>query len=217
MALSVVTRSANTDVGRRRFGLLLGLLVVTLAALIWAVSYPGVPFGWVALSLLTALGSVVLTVRLLSQHADRIHPVLVVGIVAVTLALGIGVVTSDAPRTVRFDGSRSAFDQLVAGHDPLPASAFPEQSWDGTGEATFGDRPTFPGECPGVVGTYAISECRSIEGGYLFLQQENAVTDDSGIAWLPNGPAPQTPDGSGLGPSGFTHLDGPWYRWSCYC
>lgn len=220
MALTVATRDPRPGAARRRFALLVGLLVVTLALLGWTVSFPGLPFSWVGLSLLSCVASFVLTIVVLRQRVNRIHPVLVVGIVVVSVALGVSVVTSSVPGALRFEASRSALEEVVVGHDTLPASSFPEQSWSGPGEPSFADRATFtdfPGECPALIGAYAIIDCRAFEGGFLFLQRENAVTDDSGIAWLPDGPRPQRPDGSGLGPSGFTHLDGPWYAWSCYC
>ncbi len=221
MALAVATSRSRSDVGGRRFALLIGLLVVTLAALAWTVSFPGPPFGWAGLALLGGVFSLVLAVRLLRRRENRIHPAVVVGVLGVATALALSILTSSTPATLRFEASRPALEAVVAGHDPLPASSFPEQSWNGgSGEPSFADRATFtrfPGECPAAIGAYAIVECRAFEGGFLFLQQENAITDDSGIAWLPEGLRPQRPDGQGLSPSGFTHLDGPWYAWSCFC
>jgi hypothetical protein len=204
MTLTVAARAPRLDAGRLRFVLLVALLMITLAMLGWTVSFPGVPFGWIALSLLSGVVCVVLTVGLLRRHAGRVNPLLVLGSVVVTVALGVGVAVSDTPRSLRFQASRPALERVVAGHVP----------------PSFADRETFgrfPGECPPGIGAYAIVDCRAFPGGFLFLQRENAVTDDSGIAWIPDGPPRQGSGNFGLDPSGFTHLDGPWYVWSCYC
>ncbi len=206
MALAVSTRPTGSRADRRRFVALVAVLVGTLVVLAWTVSYPGVPFSGVGLTLLGGSVSLVLAVLLLGRR-DRVHPVLVVGAGTLAVALAVAVVVSGAPRTVRFEVSRPALERVVAGRAVPSAADVPDH-------ATFA---AFPGPCPVWIGAYDVVDCRAIEGGYLFLQRANAVTDDSGIAWLPGGPSAARPDGSGLGPDGFTHLDGPWYRWTCGC
>jgi hypothetical protein len=127
MTLTAATRVERPDPVRRRLVLLTGSLVATVAASAWAVSFPGLPVGWVGLASLGCAASLVLAGVAVTR--DRVPPVPVVG--AVVLAV--------------------------------------------------------------------------------------ALTDDSGLAWLPDGPTPDRADGDGLPPSGFTHLDGPWYRWTCGC
>ena len=50
-----------------------------------------------------------------------------------------------------------------------------------------GDSRAYPGVCPVSIGEFSVTECRSIDGGYLFLQAQGALTDDSGIVYLPAG------------------------------
>jgi len=51
----------------------------------------------------------------------------------------------------------------------------------------------------------------AVPNGYLFLQAPDAVTDSSGIAYLPNGNQPQS---TGLYPDRLTELSGPWWAWT---
>ena len=50
--------------------------------------------------------------------------------------------------------------------------------------------------------------------GYLFLQAPDAVTDSSGIAYLPEGFHPER---TGLSRRDLTPLGGPWWGWTCHC
>lgn len=183
------TRAGRSDTGRRWL-LLVVLVVVSLALWAWTMSYAGVPFGWAGLAVLASLATGAFALALISQHPDEHSPLLVVGVVSLAVVLGVSLVASGAPRTLRFEASRPALERLVA------------------------SRPTTSLDCPGSVGMYGVAECRSIGDGYLFLQRENALTDDSGIAWLPGGPDDQRLT---YNRHEFTHLDGPWYRWTCGC
>ena len=64
------------------------------------------------------------------------------------------------------------------------------------------------------IGGFSITECRSIDEGYLFLQAQGAVTDDSGIVYLPAGTTARSDWGS---VEAMTPLGGPWWSWTCSC
>jgi hypothetical protein len=68
--------------------------------------------------------------------------------------------------------------------------------------------------CPPGLGSISLSECLAVDHGYLFLQAPNAVTDSSGIAYLPEG---NNPDTTGLSHRDLTSLGGPWWSWTCHC
>lgn len=65
-----------------------------------------------------------------------------------------------------------------------------------------------------MIGRFVIKECLAVANGYLFLQRPDAVTDTSGIAYLPYG---NQPERTGLYPAGITALGGPWWAWTCNC
>ena len=72
----------------------------------------------------------------------------------------------------------------------------------------------YPGPCPARIGEFRINECRSLDGGYLFLQAQGALTDDSGLLYLPGGPAASA---DWLSEETVAPLGGPWWSWTCYC
>ena len=82
---------------------------------------------------------------------------------------------------------------------------------------TVGDRRHVrpcPGACPVRLGELSIAGCRSVDGGYLFLQAQGALTDDSGIVYLPEAARPTSTWSS---TETMTSLGGPWWSWTCGC
>jgi hypothetical protein len=111
--------------------------------------------------------------------------------------------TSGAPLQARWAASAAAFEAEVAVLGPQ--TPWPQQ------DAHFVD---LRGSCPSMIGRFAIAECVAVPNGYLFLQAPDAVTDSSGIAYLPFG---NQPESTGLYPDGLTALGGPWWAWTCHC
>ena len=67
----------------------------------------------------------------------------------------------------------------------------------------------YPGNCPARIGKFRIIECRSLDGGYLYLQAQGAITDDSGIVYLPADAESEWRTTERLTP-----LGGPWWSWT---
>jgi hypothetical protein len=165
--------------------------------------------GLAALSVLSALValSVAAAAGVGSLLAGRRRGATAAVLVAVMGILGAGVAgaaTSDgALLRVRWAASRQSFEtEVLAAGAPVPLKA--------SDDSSFVDH--YPGGCPGSIGKFHIVECRAIDKGYLFLQAENALTDDSGIVYLPDGR-----EGSDWGTETLTPLGGPWWSWTCYC
>ena len=62
------------------------------------------------------------------------------------------------------------------------------------------------------IGKFRIIECHTIDGGYLYLQAQGAITDDSGIVYLPADAESQWRTTERM-----TSLGGPWWSWTCRC
>ena len=113
--------------------------------------------------------------------ARRLRPVGLV--VALVVAVGGAMLVEQSEQAAlqtRFDGSRGAFEAVVAEVGPPPTAA---TAW----------RPS-PGPVPAASARTALRECHAIDGGYLFLQQRAALGDDAGFAYLPDGPPSEGPD-----------------------
>jgi len=106
----------------------------------------------------------------------------------------------DAPFRARWAQSLAAFENQVATLGP-----------PGPGPHL---RSKISGPCPARIGSFRIAECNALDHGYLFVQAQDAVTDVSGILYVPDG---RRPASTGLDSSGFTALGGPWWAWTCYC
>lgn len=182
----------------------LALAMTASGLLLWGRSYPGFPMLAAALAILAAL--VALVLALIVRHRGRRRAAM---LATVILVLGAGIATSGlAGNTLlraRWSGSASAFDAHVRNLGP-PASV--PAGEDG---ASFRELPS---RCPTTLGWIRINECLAVDRGYLFLQAPNAVTDSSGIAYLPEGNNPET---TGLNAGQLTPLGGPWWSWTCYC
>jgi len=174
--------------------------------LLWASTFPGWPLAaGVILSVLVFAGLLFMLGAEPVPAARRLRPIGLV--VALLVAVGGAILveqSDDAALQARFEGSRDAFEAVVAEVGP------PTYRGDG--------RSAFPGTCPSGVGSYALKDCHSIDGGYLFLQQRAALGNEAGFAYLPDGLPSEDPTASGgLRSDQFDLLDGPWYGWSCGC
>ena len=185
-----------------------GLAALAGVLLLWGRSYPGFPMAVALVALLCALAALVLVLVGASRARGVVAAVAVVA-VAVTLACGVaaGTLVGLRPLQLRWSASASDFEAYVAG---LPAPATFVPSLDGPAFHPF---PS-PAGCPARLGRVTLGECRSVDGGYLFLQAPDALTDSSGIAYLPAG---NDPARTGLGTSDLTPLGGPWWSWTCHC
>lgn len=176
-----------------------------VAVLLWASSFPGWPIAAGIIISVMVLAAVMLVSGPQPPPAARwLRPAGLVA--ALLLAIGGGVaveLSGNAATLARFERDRADFDRVVAAAG-VPAADVADP-WD-----------TFPAECPSRIGSYPITECRSFDGGYLFVQDRAALGSDAGFAYAPNGlPGDNQTDGTGS--AGFSHLVGPWYAWSCGC
>jgi hypothetical protein len=177
-----------------------------VVVLLWAASFPGWPVAaGVVLSLLVVAGVMVIMGAEPSPAARWLRPAGLLGALLLAVVGGILVErTADAALHARFERSRSAFEAVAAQAGPV--------------SQTVTDRwGPFPGDCPDQLGSYRITECHAFAGGFMFLQKRGALGNDAGFAYLPDGLENAANDQNGLPASGFTHLDGPWYAWSCGC
>lgn len=97
----------------------------------------------------------------------------------------------DVPLRARWAVSRADFNQAVALVQRDPARAE---------------------ELEGQIGWYSINSIQVVDGGVLFDEWTGGFFDDSGFAYLPDGP-----DGgverAWLDSVVLLHLSGPWYAW----
>lgn len=209
--LAGVSQSSAPDATRverecLRAAAVVGVGAGVVGVLLWAASFPGWPLAaGVVLSVLVVAATMIIMAPEPPPVARRLRPLGVV--IAVALALVGGVAVQQASAAVvgaRFERSRPAFENAVAGAEPVPRTV--SETW-----------LPFAGECPERLGSYRVSACHAFTGGFMFLQQRSAWGDEAGFAYVPDG-LWTSPDGTkGLPISGFTHLDGPWYAWSCGC
>lgn len=192
---------------RTRLGTAAAALALAMTAsglLLWGRSYPGFPMSAVALAILAALIALVLPISVRPRGASTTAMLL-----AVTLVLMAGVATTvligDALLRARWSRSASAFSAEVESLGPPSAveSSDNNSSWGHVSSP-----------CPTGLGAISLSECLTVDRGYLFLQAPNAITDSSGIAYLPEGNNPATTQ---LSPHDLTPLGGPWWSWTCHC
>lgn len=185
---------------------LVGLGALATAVLFWASSFPGWPLAaGVVLSTLL-LASLLLIAGSEPPPAARwLRPLGVVA--ALVIAIGGGFLAERSSQTAllaRFEHSRPAFDAAVSGTGPVPVEV--ADRW-----------LPFPGECPTRLGSYRIDGCHGFAGGFMFLQARDAWGSEAGFAYAPDGPVANADSSGGLPSSGFTHLVGPWYAWTCDC
>lgn len=180
-------------------------------ALMWTTSLPGIPVAGVGLVGLFGFAAILLWLVCVWRMSRSSQ--LVVGILSVAMVVGsIAATATGTPLRARFGASAAAFEAVVADAD----AHFADLGEDRNPES-------FPIRCPTKIGQFRIAECVVIDGtkpprvsedashGYLFMQTWNALTDDSGIVYLPDGvnawSAWDKP----------RHLSGSWYSQTCGC
>ena len=180
-----------------------GIAVLGCALLVWGRSYPGFPVDVALVMLLCAVTAVVVAAT------SRARAVATTTVVVLTLGSGIATAAllGDRPLHARWSASTSAFEAYVAQLPP------PSAHTAGDDDASFQPWPA-DAPCPARVGELTLGECVSLDSGYLFLQASSAVTDSSGVAYLPAGnDAART----GLDSRDLTPLGGAWWSWTCHC
>lgn len=182
-----------------------------VVVLLWASSFPGWPIAAGIIVSVLVLAAVMLVSGPQPPPAARwLRPAGLVAALLLAVCGGVAVeLSGDAATLARFERSQADFDRVAT------AAGAPDADADGP----WGP---FPGVCPDQLGSYPIRECRSFDGGYLFVQERAALGSDAGFAYAPSGlprdnglPGGNRADGSGA--AGFSHLVGPWYAWSCGC
>lgn len=206
MATTPATVVSRTERECVRAAGLLALGAAGAAVFLWAGSFPGWPLTAGVIFSVLVIAGVLLTSGVVPPAPARwLRPIGVVA--AFVVAVGGGVLverSAGGALHARFTASRPAFDSVVAASGPVPVEV--ADHW-----------LPYPGACPTQLGSYRISECHAFTGGFMFLQDRDAWGDDAGFAYAPHG-LPTTEDGAqALPASGFRHLVGPWYAWSCGC
>jgi hypothetical protein len=188
-------------------------------ALSWSASYPGLPWIGLTLSLVLCVAAVLLWLSSFEWNTTVSRRLVAHIVSAALVASSVGFTASGMPLRVRFAASVGAFESVVAEADAHLGSV---RRADVVAAGDL-DAEVFPIRCPARIGQFRISGCAVVwtrhspsgdavaPGGYLFLQSWDAITDSSGIAYLPDG----------RGRLGFwevpRHLGGPWYSATCGC
>ena len=204
-AVALVVAMRPRPGGRRTMAMLTTSLALFAAAiLLFATAYQGIPYSTPLFALAASVVAFVVALRP-SPRGRRS----VAALVAVVLVIGSGVVgtrlVGHSLLHMRWSASASEFEAVVAA---LPTP----QVFSADRSASF--RPFPSSDCPAMIGQMPIDGCRSLNGGYLFLQAPDAITDDSGIVYLPGGNDPMT---AGLSLADVTALGGSWWSWTCHC
>jgi hypothetical protein len=200
----VVTAGAGS-IGRPVAGVLIAAVSGFAYALVWTVSFPGVPMiglGLTGLAFLLAAGLwLVLGWRVSPRER------LAAGIVSAALVVvSVVLVVTGVPLRARFDASAAGLEAAVAAAEQhRTAAGARKDDWGGV----------FPTRCPSQAGLYAIAECHRFGLGYIFIETWNPVTDTSAFVYLPGGPRANGVTGALV--HDFRHLSGPWYSWTCNC
>ena len=164
---------------------------LTAVAILWAGSYPsgGLVAGLVAAGLLLITGVVWLVFLVRELIKRRFAPVALTTAVVLVLVAGAAFASRiELPLLTRFAVVRPAFDRVVA-------------------ERATGDNAD---HCPAWIGSYRITNCRTVGTGAYFTERDGGFLNSVGFAYLPDGP----PSGSPMGGSiTYSQLRGPWY---CY-
>ena len=163
---------------------------LTAVAILWAGSYPsgGLVAGLVAAGLLLITGVVWLVFLVRELIKRRFAPVALTTAVVLVLVAGAAFASRiELPLLARFAMVRPAFDRVVAeraaGGDDL-------------------DR------CPARIGSYRITNCRTVGTGTYFTERDGGFLNGVGFAYLPGGPPPDPPMGGSIT---YSQLRGSWY------
>lgn len=163
---------------------------LTAAAILWAGSYPtgGLVVGLVAAGLLVVTGVLWLVLVVAELPKRRVGLVFLTAAVALVLIGGSALVARiELPLLARFVLARSSFDRVVAERAAGDASA---------------------DHCPAWIGTYRISNCRTIGTDTYFTERDGGFLNSVGFAYLPDGPPADPPTVSSIT---YSQLRGSWY------
>jgi len=155
-----------------------------------------------ALTLAVTLGWIAAVV--ISIHRRQMKwTVITIALIALVTT---GTICVNLPLRARFVLNHGAFTALIAeaGAPPrLPVNP---------GDAQIREMWTdFPTACPDSIGSFGIRDCSTFPAGYLFYDDIGVISQESGIAYMPEGvPAFDLSTDSFESPS-FTHIYGPWY------
>lgn len=181
---------------------------VAVCCLLFGLSYPGFPFLTAAWGVLAATVSSTLVIasglRAVMTSRGHVRAGVMLTLVAMIFTGGLVAAKQDdgALLAGRWSRSQAAFEAEVAAAGTVPLAK-------GGDDAGYVDG--YPKSCPSRLGDFRIVECSSSYGGYLFLQAPGAITDHSGILYLPGGAAAEWVDET------VVPLGGPWFSWTCYC
>ncbi|HEY5785106.1 MAG TPA: hypothetical protein VIT65_10050 [Microlunatus sp.] len=176
--------------------------------LLYGLSFPGFPFwaaGWGMIAAATSATLVVASgIRALVIGRSKGRSALTLFLVALLLTAGVAVAKHDdgTRMAARWTASQAAFESEVQTAGPVPVM----EKYDS------GHFSRYPGTCPAAIGKFRIIECHTIDGGYLYLQAQGAITDDSGIVYLPADAESQWRTTERM-----TSLGEPWWSWTCHC
>lgn len=173
---------------------LLGGFGFSFAGMPWLTVAPAT-LALLAIGLMWLIGFIVYG---LFRRRPRPRGWIVAGLI---LALSIGAIALNLPVKARFAASEPAFNQLVKQAGSPPA------------HLNENDPVEFPSGCPRLVELYAIDDCQTTSGGYLFFDPlGNALVDYAGFAYLPNGPRLESNAGFEL--QELIHIHGNWYAFA---
>lgn len=199
VSTSAATPTTTVERECLRAAAVLGIGAAGAGVLLWAASFPGWPLAaGVMISVLVIAGLLAVS----GGHPPRggarwLRPAAVIAALLITLGGGVIIGrVGHVALSIRFANSVADFDATAAAAGPVPTEV--ADHW-----------LPYPGECPRQIGSYEISACHGFTGGFMYYQDRDAWGDDAGFAYAPGGPPTDQ--------SGFTHLRGPWYAWSCGC
>lgn len=163
---------------------------LTAVLTLWAGSYPtgGLMAALVAAGLLLVNGAVWL-VFVVRELVERRFALVAFTTAAVLVLIAGAAFASriELPLLARFAMVRPAFDRVVAER------------------AAGGDNAD---RCPARIGSYRITNCRTVGTGTYFTERDGGFLNGVGFAYLPGGP----PSGSPMGGSiTYSQLRGSWY------
>lgn len=183
--------------------------LLAVFCLLYGLSFPGFPLwaaGWGVIAAAAAATLVVASgIRAGVTNQSKGRSALTLVVVVLLFAAGVVAAKQDDGGRLadRWTVSQAAFEREVqtAG---VPVTV------EGSEDSGYFEK--YPGNCPGRIGKFRIIECRSLDGGYLYLQAQGAITDDSGIVYLPSDAESEWRTNERMTP-----LGGPWWSWTCHC
>jgi hypothetical protein len=143
---------------------------------------------WALAVLLIFFWALVELVHPMSRYSElRGTSLLLLLITAVSIIAVDFLYESNAPKTLRFELSRSSLVSIVQQPRQLASYSGPKR-----------------------LGLYRVSEVRFYKGCTIFKTNDGLLVDEAGIAFCPDGP----PKESSTSADGFEQIEGQWWFWS---